>query len=166
MSDSDKEIPTSRLINSIPVVLSAQVPKSTAKGSKGGGKGRSKAPKMKTETKQKELSFEFEQTLPNYLLFLGNALQVHGQTKFVPVKKHTAYGFKISIGKKAKTDAVDIDKFSEYKDIVGRILAKSPSKIFVYIDLEEVKKSAKRREQEDTDEEAAPHPAIVVQNVR
>lgn len=38
---------------------------------------------------------------------------------------------------------MDIDKFSEYDKLVGKFLDEVPSKLMVFVNLEDVKKSAK-----------------------
>ena len=42
-----------------------------------------------------------------------------------------------------KKDGVDIDMFAEYEKITKKILEEEPSKLTVYLDLDDVKASAK-----------------------
>lgn len=43
----------------------------------------------------------------------------------------------------SKKDAVDIDKFTEYSKLVEKIFEEEPTKLFVYLSLEDVKMNAK-----------------------
>lgn len=166
---SDNENPTSHLVDFIQVVLSFQVtkpaPKTKATPStrgRGTSKTKSAAPKMvtKADTKTKEFKFTFEKSSANYTEFLTEILDLFGHSKYTPVKMHTRFNLKVCIGKKgfvfysllyltylrriySKTNAVDIDELREYDDMVTRILSETPSKLYVYVDLENVKECAK-----------------------
>lgn len=43
----------------------------------------------------------------------------------------------------SKKDAVDIDRFAEYNKLVEKILKEEPSKLMVYVDLQDMKTRAK-----------------------
>ena len=85
-------------VKDIQVNLVFRIPakKDSSKGTK-----KSAAPKGKVETKTKELSFTFESSDENYFLFLSELLKVHAHKKYIPIKKHSYYGIKVLLGKKA-----------------------------------------------------------------
>jgi len=88
---------TSYQVKDIQVILSFHVLKAVPKSSKALKKSVGKG---KMETKTKELSFTFESSDENYLLFLSELLKVHGHTKYTPIKKHTRFGIKVLLGKR------------------------------------------------------------------
>jgi len=92
--------PGSHEVKDIQVNLTFRVQKVSAK-SKGSKKSTTTAPKGKLETKTKELSFTFESSDENYLLFLSELLKVHAHNKYIPVKKHTRFSIKVLLGRKA-----------------------------------------------------------------
>lgn len=121
-----------------------------------------KKPLGKLETKNKELAFTFELEEENYLSFLSAMLKEHGHTKYIPVKKQHRFGIKVTMGAKKmcvfcliscshdiidiisrKKDAIDIDNYTEYKKIVEKILDEEPSKLLVFLNLDDVKASSK-----------------------
>lgn len=155
---------SSHEVKDIQVILSFHVLKAAPKKESSKGSKKSVALKGKVETKTKELSFTFESSNENYLSFLSELLKVHAHTKYTPVKKHTRFSIKVLLGKKAyvsdfclffwptncsltslyrKKDGVDIDNFVEYEKLVKKVLDETPSKLIVYLDLDDVKASAK-----------------------
>jgi hypothetical protein len=62
----------------------------------------------------------------------------HGSLQFTPSTSYTSYDIISS-----KKDAVDIDKFTEYIKLIQNIFEEEPSKLFVYLSLEDVKMNAK-----------------------
>jgi hypothetical protein len=148
-------------VKDIQVILSFRVLKAAPRKESSKGSKKSVALKGKVETKTKELSFIFESSDENYLSFLSELLKVHAHTKYTPVKKHTRFSIKVLLGKKAyvsdfylffwptncslyrKKDGVDIDNFVEYEKLVKKVLDETPSKLIVYLDLDDVKASAK-----------------------
>lgn len=56
-----------------------------------------KTTKMKTETKNKELSFTFEDISQNYVDFLTALLKKHGQDDYTPVTEKHRFGIKIIV---------------------------------------------------------------------
>ncbi|KAF8153331.1 hypothetical protein B0H34DRAFT_861457 [Crassisporium funariophilum] len=103
-------------------------------------------PLSKLETKNKELAFTFKLEEENYLLFLSAMLKEHGHTKYIPVKKQHRFGIKVTMGgKKTKKDAIDINNFAEYKKIVEKILDEEPSKLHVFLNLDDVKARSKQQ---------------------
>ncbi|KIK02604.1 hypothetical protein K443DRAFT_37385, partial [Laccaria amethystina LaAM-08-1] len=106
------------------------------------------ASKGKVEMKTKEISFTFEPLEENYISFLSELLKAHGQGRYTRVKSHTWFSIKVSLGKKAKKDAVDIDVFTEYEKMAKKIVEERPSKLTMYVDLEAVKAGPKRRDDE------------------
>ena len=86
-------------VKDIQVILNFRVLKAAPK--KDSSRVKKSAAKGKMETKTKELSFTFESSDENYFSFLSALLKVHGHTKYAPVKKHTRFGIKVLLGKKA-----------------------------------------------------------------
>jgi len=71
-------------------------------------------------------------------------LSKHSQDKY-KVTARKRYGIKVLCSpSRAKSDAIDIDTFDEYKDLTDTIQAKKPSKITVFIDMDDVQRAFKR----------------------
>ncbi|KAF8810912.1 hypothetical protein BYT27DRAFT_7208952 [Phlegmacium glaucopus] len=134
---------TSHSVGVVQVILSFHAPKPAAKKDSLKGGKKSTAPKGKVEMKTKEIPPTFEGSEDNYLSFLSELLKAHSHNKYMPVKKHTQFSIKVLLGKKVKKDGVDIDMFAEYEKITKKILEEEPSKLMVYLDLEDVKASTK-----------------------
>lgn len=124
---------------------------------KKGGKAKTVA-----KTKNKEIQFTFEDASSNYLDFLSLMLRKHSYEKFTPVTNRSRFGIKIIIPPNRafvfslsqsrfcvliicarKNHAIDIDTFSDYKEFVNQIQKNKPSKLTVFLDLNDVKKAAK-----------------------
>ncbi|KAF8810644.1 hypothetical protein BYT27DRAFT_7209245 [Phlegmacium glaucopus] len=134
---SQSPIPTtSHSVGVVQVILSFHAPKPAAKKDSSKGGKKSTAPKGKVEMKTKEISFTFEASEDNYLSFLSELLKAHSHNNI-----------KVLLGKKMKKDGVDIDMFAEYEKITKKILEEEPSKLTVYLDLEDVKASAKQHDE-------------------
>ncbi|KAJ7716717.1 hypothetical protein B0H16DRAFT_1741051 [Mycena metata] len=89
------------------------------KAAPGGAKSKVK-PKEKKETKAKEFPHTFAKSTENYLALLKAILLKHGEEK--------------------KGDSVDVDNFSEYKDLVTDILTGLPAKMNIYTDMADIQK--------------------------
>jgi hypothetical protein len=81
------------------LVFHSQNPATKNNSSKGAKKAA--ASKGRVETKTKEISFTFEPLEENYISFLSELLKAHGQGRYTPVKSHTRFSIKVSLGKKA-----------------------------------------------------------------
>jgi hypothetical protein len=55
------------------------------------------AAKMTTKTKNKEMSFIFIATAPNYLLFLSSILSKHGYEKYTPVTNGHRFSVRVLV---------------------------------------------------------------------
>jgi hypothetical protein len=75
---------------SVQLSYSAKVPQPA-------GKNKASKTKTKIETKNKELSFTFEDTIPNYIDFLTALLKKHGQNEYTPVTEKRRFGIKIIV---------------------------------------------------------------------
>lgn len=160
MSPSRSSSPnTSHEVKDIQVILSFRVIKAAPKKDSSKGSKKTVPPKGKVETKTKELSFTFESSDENYLSFLSELLKVHSHTKYTCQETHSlqyqglagkeGVGFQplffrpTNISLYRKKDGVDIDNFVEYNKLLKKILDETPSKLVVYLDLDDVKASAK-----------------------
>ena len=55
------------------------------------------AAKTTTKTKNKEISFTFVATAPNYLLFLSSILSKHGYEKYTPVTNSHRFSVRVLV---------------------------------------------------------------------
>jgi hypothetical protein len=124
--------------------------KTTANGAKSKSK-----PKEKKDTKAKDFQHSFKGTLENYTTLLATILAKHGEEKYNVTEK-MIFGIKVQLPSVKynieqctvyfsdqacrKGDAVDIDTFEEYKELVVDILESLPTKMNIYIDMADVEK--------------------------
>ena len=80
--------------------ISAQLQFHVQTSTKDTTKGKAKKPLGKLESKNKELTFNFELSEENYLSFLLALLKEHGYEKYTPIKKQHHFGIKVGIGAK------------------------------------------------------------------
>ncbi|KAJ7152801.1 hypothetical protein C8R46DRAFT_1042435 [Mycena filopes] len=120
-----------------------------------GAKSKAK-PKEKKDTKTKEFSHTFEDSQDNYLALLKTILLKHGEEKYNITEKMT-YGMKVQLPGVKKTDSVDIDTLTEYKELVNDILTQLPSKMTIYVDMADIQKrwSGRGSHGSDNDDEDA-----------
>ena len=85
----------------IQVILTFHSQNPATKNNLSKGVKKAAASKGKVETKAKEISFTFEPLEENYISFLSELLKAHGQGRYTPVKIHTQFSIKVSLGKKA-----------------------------------------------------------------
>ncbi|KAJ6569892.1 hypothetical protein B0H10DRAFT_2238147 [Mycena sp. CBHHK59/15] len=102
-----------------------------------GAKSKSKS-KDKKETKTKEFLHIFESSEANYILLLKAILAKHGEDKYNITEKMT-YSIKVHLPSVKKGDAVDIDSYDEYKDLVTDILENLPPKMTI-LDMADIQK--------------------------
>jgi hypothetical protein len=116
--------------------------KTTANGAKSKSK-----PKEKKDTKAKDFQHSFKGTLENYITLLATILAKHGEEKYNVMEK-MIFGIKVQLPSVEynieqctvyfsdqacrKGDAVDIDTFEEYKELVVDILESLPTKMNIY----------------------------------
>ena len=91
-SEEDDEFTLSK----ISVHLSYSV-KVKASGVEGRKKGKAAKPKVKIETKNKEMTFSFDKTAPNYLAFLSALLEKHGHDKYTPVTRRHCFAIRVLV---------------------------------------------------------------------
>ncbi|KAF8957940.1 hypothetical protein BDZ97DRAFT_1628693, partial [Flammula alnicola] len=114
--------------------------------------GKKGASTKKVEDKNKEFSFVFKSSKENYLAFLSALVEKHGHSKYTPVTLNRRFGIKVLVPpKKAKKDAIDVDKYDEFKALAEKIIKDKPEKITVSFTLEDVKKNNKRDSEQDSD---------------
>ncbi|KAJ7888204.1 hypothetical protein B0H13DRAFT_2342055 [Mycena leptocephala] len=121
------------------------------KTSNTGAKSKAK-PKEKKETKTKEFHHTFESTKENYLSLLKTILAKHGEEKYNVTEKLT-YGIKVQLPHVKKGDAVDIDTFEEYQDLVVDINKELPPKMNIFVDMSDVEKQWNKRGSHGRDDE-------------
>jgi hypothetical protein len=85
----------------VQVILAFHSQNPATKNNSSKGVKKAAASKGKVETKTKEISFTFEPLEENYISFLSELLKAHGQGRYTPVKSHTRFSIKVSLGKKA-----------------------------------------------------------------
>ncbi|KAJ7677179.1 hypothetical protein B0H17DRAFT_1207230 [Mycena rosella] len=96
-------------------------------------------PKQKKETKTKEFTHNFEPMEENYLTLLKTILLKHGEEKYNITKKMT-YGIKVQLPEVNKGNSLDIDNFTEYEDLANDIVVNLPSKMNIYVDMQDIQK--------------------------
>jgi hypothetical protein len=135
---------------------------------KPGAKGK---PKEKKETKTKELTFVFMATMENYIDLLKAILTKHGEEKY-NITERKRYGIKVLVppnrayvihicippptttsSTNSKGDAVDVENFSDYKDLVGNLTEKKPNKITIFVDMNDIKLAWSTRGSGGSDDE-------------
>ncbi|KAJ7098942.1 hypothetical protein C8R44DRAFT_642692 [Mycena epipterygia] len=138
-------------------------------GNTGSSGARSKnKTEQKKETKAKEFSHSFESGLENYLQLLKTILAKHGEEKYNVMDRMT-YGIKVQLPSVKYTlstsinsisdipcrkgDALDIDNFAEYQDLVKDIIEGMPSKMNIYIDMADIQKRWSGRGSQGSDNE-------------
>ncbi|KAJ7501190.1 hypothetical protein B0H11DRAFT_1713897 [Mycena galericulata] len=103
-----------------------------------GAKSKTK-PKDKKETKTKEFSHKFEASEDNHLELLRTILVKHGESQYNITAK-MVYTIKVQLPGSKKTEALDIDTWSEYKDLAKGIVKDLPVKVTIYVDMEDIQK--------------------------
>ncbi|KAF8994282.1 hypothetical protein BDQ17DRAFT_1331211 [Cyathus striatus] len=119
--------PTELEIKHVAIVVSYNIPSNDSSKKKKG------MPKVVKKTKNKEFSYTFSANPANYLTFLSLILSKHSYEKFSPVTNRN------------QKDAIDVDSFSDYEDVVNQPLEREVMKLHVSYSLEDVKRAAKRR---------------------
>lgn len=103
--------------------------------------------KLKTDTKNKQFSYDFDNTKDNYISFLNQILAAHGlATKYGPVTSSSRFPIKIlTPPARAKADAVDVERHSEYKDLIDNAREKKVNKLTVLVHINAIKDASKKR---------------------
>lgn len=151
MSDPDTDIQAHTVKITAHLTFYTAIPGNTGPS---GAKSKNKT-KQKKETKAKEFSHSFESGLENYLQLLKTILAKHGEEKYNVTDRMT-YGIKVQLPSVKYTlstsinsisdipcrkgDALDINNFAEYQDLVKNIIEGMPSKMNIYIDMADIQK--------------------------
>ncbi|KAG6913277.1 hypothetical protein DXG01_008213 [Tephrocybe rancida] len=129
----------------VTVTLSSQVP---APATKSSSTKKAAAPKLKTETKNKQLKFKFSPEPETYAKFMNDILESHNLlSKYGPASASSRFPLRVLVPPAKKADAVDIEKFKEYKDMVVDAATRRtpPTKLTVIVTLKDIKAAAKKR---------------------
>ncbi|KAG6846628.1 hypothetical protein H0H93_012750, partial [Arthromyces matolae] len=142
MSQSPSPSPPDSFDIAVTVTLSSTVPESTKKSNN----KKTNTVKNKTETKNKQLKFKFSPASENYVDFMNAVLSSHSLSKFGPASLSARFPMRVYMPPTKKSDAVDIEKFSEYKNIIEIALSRStlPKSMTVFISLDNIKAFGKK----------------------
>ncbi|KAG6913761.1 hypothetical protein DXG01_004462 [Tephrocybe rancida] len=107
-SESFKATVTVTLLSQVP----APAPKKTSNK-------KAAALKLKTETKNKQLKFNFLPQPENYVKLMNDVLESHNLlSKYSLVSASARFSMHVLVPPAKTADAVDVEKFGEYKEIV------------------------------------------------
>ncbi|KAJ7201418.1 hypothetical protein GGX14DRAFT_371289 [Mycena pura] len=105
---------------------------------KPGSKAKAKDQK---EVKTKEVKFLFDSERGTYVWLFNVILTKHGEDKYKATEQ-TSFSIKVLVPpSRAKSDALDIDGFSDYKDLNKKIQETIPSKIAIWADMLDIHKA-------------------------
>ncbi|KAJ3830871.1 hypothetical protein F5878DRAFT_680292 [Lentinula raphanica] len=141
MPSSDNEenpVPTS-FKASLNIQLTTYTTSITGKGYK------KKKVTKKDKSKNKSIQFTFSESEENYLLLLSRILEKFKLEDAYKVSKDRVFPVKFHVPPQKARDATDIENFTEYLEIVSKIVKGQPTKdITLYVDMAQVDTYAKR----------------------
>ncbi|KAG6910761.1 hypothetical protein DXG01_007648 [Tephrocybe rancida] len=130
----------------VTAVLTFEIPVEPGTTTKKAKKGAASKPKTRKETKNKQFNFSFAPETENYAKFMNDILNSHGLlSKYGPASSTSRFRLRLQIPPANKSNAVDIEKFSEYASAITEAAKAPPVKLTAYVEVKDIKAAAKKR---------------------